>query len=174
MKEQELWVVIPNFPNYSVSSFGRVINNRHQKEMFLSPTQYGDLTVGMVKNRKQYRRSVKVLVARAFVEGENDVDDTPMLLDGNRSNLHHSNIVWRPRWLAWKYIRQFNDPKPYWDRGPIEDRAGNRYESIIIASMTIGSLAKDIMWSTVPVEGYTRVRPGGETFRFVGQDWNND
>jgi len=172
MIEEEIWAEIPNFPDYSVSSFGRVMNTDFRKVKVLSVNPVGDLIVGMMGpgpsgRTKQYCRSVKVLVARAFVEGENEIDNTPILLDGNRTNLHYTNIAWRPRWLAIEYMKQFNTPQKWWDHGPIEDRAGNRYESIIVASMTIGSTARRIMYSIRDVDGYRRVIPGGETFRFV-------
>lgn len=164
MEEEEIWVVVPSFGRYAVSSFGRVRNTDSGRMMILSPTQFGELTVGMTKGRREYRRSVKVLVARAFVEGENEVDNTPILLDGDRTNLHHSNILWRPRWLAWKYTRQFENPPIWYQHGPIEDRFGNRYATIIQAATTLGSLASDVMYS---IRTGRKVFPGGETFTFV-------
>lgn len=172
MDEEEVWAVIPNFPDYSVSSFGRVMNNDSGRIKILSLNARGDLIIGMRSpgasgQMKGYCRSVKVLVARAFVEGENEIDNTPILLDGDKYNLHWSNMVWRPRWFAIEYSKQWANPQVWWNRGPIVDRAGNQYETIIIASMSIGSTAKSIWYSIFEVDHYKRVFPGGETFRFV-------
>jgi hypothetical protein len=80
---------IPEFPDYHVTSDGKIFNTRTGREMVLSPTMQGELSVGMMKKvfnadtgREegiQLRRSAKVLVARAFVPGETDVFDTPIL-----------------------------------------------------------------------------------------------
>src|SRR6476620_5649106 len=101
--------MVEGFEDYRVSNYGRVFNDYSGREMVLSPTMYGDLSVGMYRHGQQFRRSVKGLVARAFVPGEDDVFDTPILLDGDRHNLKSTNILWRPRWFALKYIRQITD-----------------------------------------------------------------
>ena len=102
----ERGVLIEGFPNYEITNFGRVFNVKTGREMTLSPTMSGDLTVGLVRDGIQYRRSVKNLVARAFVPGETSIYDTPIQIDRDKYNLHVSNIVWRPRWFAIKYALQ--------------------------------------------------------------------
>jgi hypothetical protein len=73
---------------YEVSNFGRIYNIQTGREMVLSPTLQGILTVGLMSENhdgypnRQYRRSVKRLVAEAFVPGETDLFDTPIQLDG--------------------------------------------------------------------------------------------
>lgn len=138
--------VIPEFPEYCVTIRGEVIKMGTGRVLTQSPTMAGELTVGLSANGRQCRRSVKVLVARAFVEGETDIFDTPIQLDGNRDNLNAANIMWRPRWFAWKYIRQMEYPYPDWyHTGPIMDVTGNqRYHSILEAAMTEGLLCEDI------------------------------
>lgn len=162
----EEWVVIPNFPRYEVSSESRFRNVDTGKILQVTPNQFGDLTIGFMRDGRQYRRSAKVIVARAFVLGEDYKFNTPILLDGNKNNIHHSNIVWRPRWLAWEYVRQFdNDRQPIWYfHGPLEDRAGNRYDTVFQCSTEIGSLCKDIVRS---IREGTPVFPGGEIFHYV-------
>lgn len=156
---------IPGFPNYEVTSFGRVFNVRTGREMALSPTEIGVLTVGLVYDHVQYRRSVKVLVARAFVPGESPKLNTPIQLDGNRNNLYANNIVWRPRWLAWEYARQFRDPPVWFFNGPIVDVIdGAIYDSIIEAALMTGTLCKDINLSIV---NKTRVFPTGEQYVYM-------
>lgn len=137
---------IEDFPDYCVTERGEVINIRTNRTLTLSPTQHGDLTVGLMKDGWQYRRSVKVLVARAFVEGETDIFDTPIQLDGDKRNLHASNIMWRPRWFAWKYHKQFDIPYPDWFyAGPIMDITSNqRYHCIFEAAIGNGLLCEEI------------------------------
>lgn len=139
---------IPYFPNYMISSFGRVYNLAKNTFMTHTPTLGGDLTVGLNINGSQYRRSVKRLVAEAFVQGKSDLFDTPIQLDNDKTNLHASNIVWRPRWFAWKYARQL-DAIPSWAwSGPVVDIvSGVEFENIIEAAVQSGSLILDIRWS---------------------------
>jgi hypothetical protein len=134
--------------------------------MVLSPTQQGELTVGLMKDGHQYRRSVKVLVAKAFVEGYTDVFDTPIQLDGDRFNLHEDNIQWRPRWFAWEYVRQFADIPPAWFyNGPILDIVNNiQYRTIFEAAVARGNLCKDIR---AAIPSGTHVFPTGEKYVYI-------
>lgn len=145
----ESYKVIPEFPNYMVTSFGRVYNISKNRYMAASPTEHGDLTVGLNKNGYQYRRSIKRLVAEAFVEGRSLLFDTPIHLDNDRENLHADNIVWRPRWFAWKYSRQFEEVIPSWAHsGPVINTVtGEEFDTIIDAAILTGSLILDIRWS---------------------------
>ena len=156
----------PGFDGYAVSNDGRVVNLVTDREMTLSLTQFGDPTVGMMTNGRQHRRSVRVLVAEAFVDKEHPDYDTPVQLDGDRSNLRASNILWRPRWFAWRYIHQFVEPIPSWQYlGPIYGEVKNmEYRNILEASITNGELCEDIHKSVL--EGY-RVWPTGELYVYI-------
>lgn len=156
---------IIGFPSYEITNFGRVFNIRTGREMVLSPTHYDILTVGLMYEGRQYRRSVKVLVARAFVPGETDVFNTPIQLDGDRANLHESNIVWRPRWFAWSYARQFISVPGWAFTGPVLNNVnGVKYKTIFEAAITNGNLCEDIRHSTT---AGTRVFPEGDTYTYV-------
>lgn len=159
-------MTISEFPNYEISSSGRVFNRDTGREMVLSPTMQGDPTVGLVRDGIQYRRSVKVLVAEAFVPGQTDVFDTPIQLDGDKRNVTAENIVWRPRWFAWKYARQFSIVQPNWYfMGPIFDVVNSiQYKNIIEAAMATGSLCEDIHYSII---NETHVFPLGERYVYM-------
>ena len=161
----EFRTAIEGFPGYEITTRGRVFNTRTGREMVLSPTQAGDLTVGLTQHGHQHRYSVKCLVARAFVSGETEEFNTPILLDGNKSNLHVSNIVWRPRWFAWKYTRQFNDIHKWYFFGPIVDMATmEEYANYIEAAIANGLLCVDIMES---VYNEKKVYPTNQQFAYV-------
>lgn len=133
--------------------------------MVLSPTLDGILTVGLVLNGKQYRRSVKVLVARAFVPGESEMMNTPIQLDGDQTNLRSDNLVWRPRWFALEYIKQFDDPPTWYFSAPIvETRTGTTYKNVMEASMTHGELCKHIRRSIL---NGTAVFPTGHIYVYM-------
>lgn len=163
---------IPEFPRYAVTNYGRILNQMTHREMILSPTLHGDLTVGLMDDdaldHRQHRRSVKVLVARAFVHGETEVFNTPILLDGDPWNLRASNIRWRPRWFAVRYARQLSHPKEWFFSGPVLDIYNRiEYENIFEAAITNGSLCVDILRST---SQETRVFPTGEVYMMIHRD----
>lgn len=160
---------IPEFPRYEVSNLGRVYNIRTGREMQFTPTREGLLTVGMMLDNydgypnHQCRRSVIRLVAEAFVPGETKLFNTPVQLDGDRYNLRADNLVWRPRWFAWRYIHQFVAPPGWYFSGPVFDVTNDiEYATFLEAAVATGSLVEDIRKSCFnEVMG---VFPGGEQF----------
>jgi len=142
------WAEIPEFPGYFVNIHGEVLNERSGYLLTHSPTQHGEMTVGMMQGGVQKRRSVKVLVANAFVPGKNSIFDTPVLLNGVRNDLRWSNIVWRPRWFAWKYARQFVETNPVWFDHPVHEVLSvTDHPSIFHAAMSHGLLCSEIQMS---------------------------
>jgi NUMOD4 motif len=164
MSPIESFKVIPEFPEYMVSNYGRVFNIKKGLPMTLSPTEAGDLTVGLMNQGVQHRRSVKLLVARAFVPGEDHVFDTPIQLDRDKENLAADNLAWRPRWFAWRYATQFNDPPSWAYTGPIQDTGGEvEFDSIIDGAFEAGLLMLDIRLSLLH---HKRAFPTGWVFRY--------
>lgn len=148
--DTQIAYTIPDFPDYELTDSGRVFNKRSGREMILSPNQNGDLSVGMMLDGRQYRRSVKLLVARMFVEGETNIFNTPVLLDGNREHMWAENIVWRPRWFAWEYQRQFSVNPDFFNYGPlINDMTRDEFRTVFEAMSNDGVLAKEIVVSCI-------------------------
>lgn len=113
---QEEWAEIEDFPGYLVSTFGEVYNDTHGRSMSVSLLQNGIPTVGLYKEGHQYRRSIAVLVATAWVYNEwPSRFNTPTHLNGDRLNCRADNLVWRPRWFAIKYHQEILTPRfPDW------------------------------------------------------------
>jgi hypothetical protein len=105
----EVWRTIYEFPRYSISNEGRVRNDDTGRLMRLSHNQYNILYVGLVSGRRQYKRSVAVLVAEAFLPDYERTEpfDTPIHLNGDKADCRAHNLMWRPFWFAVKYHRQF-------------------------------------------------------------------
>lgn len=165
LRQSEISSPIYDFENYEVTNHGRVFNIKTGREMVLSPTMNGDLTVGLVRDGHQYRYAVKGLVAREFVSGETVMFNTPILLDGNKRNLHAENIMWRPRWFAWMYTRQFSGQHAWYLFGPILDTTTNlMYENYLEAAMTHGLLCTDIKES---IYNGTKVFPTEQKFKYA-------
>lgn len=148
----EDWQNIPEFPNYDISSLGRVYNRKHDSMMSVSYTNHGHakITLTCEWSGERFTRSVALLVAEAFVEAPNLLCDQITLLDGDLTNLCAENIVWRPQWFAWKYTRQLKAEQPLHYRNLVVYNIvfEEEYESILVAGMTEGLLFDDIWRST--------------------------
>lgn len=122
------WVQIKDFPRYYVNTMGNVLDS--ERDMVVRPNKVtgGALIVHMKGPDGQYHnRSLKILIAEAFVPYDFDVEerdvstfDTSILLDNNPENVFASNIRWRPRWFAWKYAHQFHEIIPEYHKGPLK------------------------------------------------------
>lgn len=162
----EQWKPIREFPEYSVSNFGEIRSNKSGRIMSLSPNQFGVVQVGLMKDGIQYHRSVPLLVAKEFLPIKPGPFDTPINLDGDRTNNHVDNLVWRPRWFAIKYNRQFRFPYPDRINTPIVDKkTGEVTNNSILCAVRYGLLEEEIVISILT---RTYVWPTYQEFRVVG------
>lgn len=164
----EVWREIRAFPGYSVSDEGRVRNNETGRTMALLKNQNGIVNVGLTKDLVQYKRSVAILVASVFVPKlpqHREAFDTPINLDGDRTNNHVTNIMWRPRWFAVKYFRQFREGYQIGFAMPIEEATtGEQFKSSWDAATKYGLLDREIFVSTI---NRTYVWPTYQKFRVL-------
>lgn len=162
------WREIEDFPGYSVNKFGDVRNDDTGRLLALQRNQHGIINVGLVRGGLQYKRSVALLVCRAWLEDALEAFDTPIHLDGDSSNNHIDNLMWRPRWFAVKYQRQFSDPNIPHIREQIQDTTtGYRYNNSMEAATTFGLLDKEIRESIIQ---RTYVWPTYQRFRVVHKE----
>jgi len=161
----EEWMPIPEFPGYFVSNYGTVIKEGINRPLSQSQVTGGAVRVCIQFDKKQHSKSVKCLVAEAFVPGKTDIFDTPVLLDGFPQNLESTNIVWRPRWFAWQYMRQLKRKSIHHNRGPIVDvKTGVVYDTMFEAAKIHGILVADI-WRSIQTGKGTF--PTKQKFKFV-------
>ncbi len=147
---EELWLVCDDFPDYSISSLGRVANTRYSRIVKPFITKEGTVKVIFYKDGKRYTKSLKVLLGNAFVDGRTDTFNTIIHLDGNLENNEITNLMWRPRWFAWKYRRQFETIEHYSKilKCSIFDAKTNLvYEGIVDAGLKNGLLFSEILLS---------------------------
>lgn len=104
------WVPVQGFPGYSVNPLGQVKKDSTGRTLQIRLNQYGVPYVGMMRDWRQCIRSLPRLVATAFLPPPNDIFDTPINLDGDRTNCSVENLMWRPRWYAVHYANQFKEP----------------------------------------------------------------
>lgn len=103
------WVPVKNFPGYSVNPRGQVRKDSTGRILHTRLNQYGVPYVGLMREWRQYNRSLPLLVATAYLQPSSDIFDTPINLDGDRTNCSVDNLMWRPRWYAVLYAQQFRE-----------------------------------------------------------------
>ena len=162
----EEWREIWEFPGYSVSDAGRVRNDRKGTFMTLSATEQGIVYVSLNRRGDHFKRSVSVLVAEAFVTTARKMSfDTPIHLDGDRENNTAENLLWRPRWYAIEYRRQFRD-RPNGINNPIQEfKTGEIFKNSWQAAISFGLLEREIVRSIVYL---TYALPTFQRFRIHG------
>lgn len=149
----EMYRIIPDFPAYEVSNLGNVRNRDTGRLLTQSHTIQRDrkITLYSSDSDEVKTKSVRVLVAEAFVPRPDESCNTVVILNLDKEDLRATNLRWRPRSIAWNYVRQFEAPEynTEWNytRVPVFDyETGERYENILEAAVTHGLLMSTI-WS---------------------------
>jgi hypothetical protein len=146
--DHEEWRMIEQFPDYSVSNYGRIRSDKFDKIMSLSENQFGVVQVGLMRDGEQKHRSVPLLVAKAFLGPPEPPFDTPINLDGDRHNNAVENLAWRPRWFAIRYNQQFRYPRQNTIEEPIVDlKTGDISENSFECAKRYGLLEEDLIYS---------------------------
>jgi hypothetical protein len=144
----EHWKEIEGFPEYSVSDQGRIRADKSERILVIYPNQYSVFQVGLMRDGVQYHRSVPLLVAKAFLPPLAGPFDTPINLDGDRSNNRLENLTWRPRWFAIQYNRQFiYEPLVRIWEPVIDLKSREISENSFEAAKRYGLLEKDLVYA---------------------------
>ena len=98
----EIWKDIKDYPNYQVSSEGRVKslgNNKTRKEKILNGCNNGDgyLRVNLCKDGKRKLFYVHRLVAQAFLDNPNNLPEINHIDEEDKTNNCVSNLEWCDR-----------------------------------------------------------------------------
>lgn len=148
----EQWREIHGFPGYSVGDQGHVRNDETGRFLAKLINQRGLVNVGLCRDGIQHKRSLPLLVARAFVplaDTYSEEFDTPINVDGDRHNNRADNLQWRPYWFAVKYVKQFKSP-PRGFRSPVENLdTGEKFSTSWDAAVKYGLLDFDLFLSIV-------------------------
>lgn len=162
----EMWKPIGAFPGYSVSDRGRVRNDATQHILRTTVNQGGHEFVGMMRHGDQQKRIVSLLVAKSFLpEPKLRTFNTPIHLDGDLENNDVENLMWRPRWFAVAYQKQFHRHHRRGFVVPIEDiHTGERFNNSWEAATKYGLIDEEIRLATVH---HTYVWPTYQEFRVV-------
>lgn len=145
---QDEWIPVQDFPGYSVNPSGQVRKDSTGRILHTRLNQYGVPYVGLMREWKQHIRSLPKLVAMAFLPEPNEVFDTPINLDGDRTNCQVSNLMWRPRWYAVYYANQFKDRYDHPIETPVRAAAtGEEFDNSLDAACHFGLLEREVVLS---------------------------
>lgn len=146
----DLWRPVNGFPKYSVSRLGEVRRDSSGRMMIYKVNQHNVVYVGLSRNKRQYHRGVALLVANAFISSSYPSMDTPINLNGDRYDNRVENLVWRPRWFAIQYNRQFRDSYDNPIYIPITDiETGEEYFNSFDCAIKNGLLERDVVLSII-------------------------
>jgi len=149
--DRDDWVPIEGFPGYSINPLGQVVRDSTGRLLIPRYNQDGVPYVGLMREWSQCIRSLPRLVAMAFLQSPSEIFDTPIQIDGDRSNCRADNLMWRPRWYAVLYNRQFTKERY---EAPIDEpiRAINereRFPDSLSAACRYGLLEREVVLSIV-------------------------
>lgn len=140
------------FPGYEVGSLGEVRNERTERVLKLSPNQFGVVRIGLMRRDESRQVTLPLcrLVATMFVPGKSASFNTPINLNGDRDNCTAENLMWRPRWFAVKFFKQFDEfPEPQWRSAIYDVETSKEYADSREASCVNGLLETDVVLSVV-------------------------
>jgi hypothetical protein len=162
--QYEQWREIRDFPPYAISNHGRVKNLDTDIIKIASVNQQGIPNVLFMKNGLQYRRAVPLLVANYFLDAPiRDTFDTPINLDGKRTNNVVENLAWRPRWFAIEYHKQFKEPLTVSGRVQLSE-TGEVFNDIRQCAKRFGLLEREVVDS---IHNRVPVFPTWQMFQFA-------
>lgn len=95
--KKEIWKEIVGFPDYHISSHGRVKSFKKKKPIILAFDKTKDhyLRVALYRNGKRIRIMVHRLVAYVFIAYEKELEINHK--DLNRQNNYYENLEWCDR-----------------------------------------------------------------------------
>lgn len=163
----EHWLEIEDFPNYEVSSHGRVRNKRTERILKPMDNRRGALMVFLHRDGQGYSKALRRLVAEAF-EPMGDRDDlTPIHLDCDYTNCAIDNLEWKPRWMAQAWTKQ-NKRGPASSRTIVDLTTGETWENALAAAKELHTTEYLVLQTALSTtwRGEPNGRYKGHEFRF--------
>lgn len=163
----EKWVNLENhdFPGYAVSDQGQIRNELTGRILRQTPNQSGLHKVAITSSENfRVTISVALMVAKVFVPIEphlRDRFDTPINVNGDRSDNRVDNLMWRPRWFAIMYHQQFHNNRRGVKVPIIDIKTGERFENSWEAAIKYGLLDREIAHA---IHNKTYLFPTGQIF----------
>lgn len=160
------WIEAQGFPGYSINPLGQVRKDLDGRILYTRINQYGVPYVGLMRNCRQCIRSLPRLVALTYLPSPSEIFDTPINLDGDRTNCAVDNLMWRPRWYAIRYVNQFTtEPYLYPINVPVRAiETEEIFPNSITAACRYGLLEREVVLS---IRKRTPTWPTYQTFELA-------
>lgn len=150
------------FPDYSVSTWGRIRKDTTGRQMAQSRTNSGLMKVALVGREGRSTLEVSRLVAAYFLLGQSDLNNSIIHLDGNKEHTFVDNLAWRPRWFSLQYHKQFQKEDDWIDASVLNVTTGEVFKNSHAAVVAYGILAKHLRADLVNQRGFF---PHGHIYR---------
>jgi len=153
MLEDEEWSDVEEFPNYIISSFGRIKHRARSEPRQITLNERGFPIVVLFgrwgrESKTRYLRQINKLVATAFLLSPIFEDQTAVWhIDGDLTNCHVGNLRWdtRSRVLEWNEMHRSGEPKLR-TPGVRNNRTGQEYANAYECAMAEGDIESKIVW----------------------------
>ena len=152
------WIVVEEFPDYEVSTWGRIRSRKTGRLLHPNPNQQGFLIVRLRKDGASFTRALHKLVAQAFLPLP-PRGHSPWHIDGDRWNNRIENLKYRSRYFVYNWSQQQQRHEPLIEHPIVDMVSGQRWPDSRTASEELGILEQHIFWGTGDsynrsVEGY--------------------
>lgn len=150
MFQDEEWKQIKDFPNYYVSSYGRVKHKDriNARKITINKKGFPVILLSDSDSPTRYLRQVNKLVAQAFLPKPLYDDATAIWhKDGDLTNCHYKNLMWdrRDRVLEWNEMHRTGRPK--YKTPPVKNnRTGEIYKDAYDCAINEGELESVILF----------------------------
>jgi hypothetical protein len=147
---EERWARLSDYPTYAVSTRGQISNIKRDTLVRPKLNQQGIPNVSLYEDGHRFTKAVGLLVAQTFIPRVYDYFNSPLNLDGVKTNCEVDNLLWRPRGYVRKYLSQVAEP--YFHEAAIPTRelsSGEEYETYKQASIANGLRYTDIQASCI-------------------------
>lgn len=164
---------IPEFPDYEIDETGTIYTARNGALRRFSRTMDGAPKITLYRDGIPYTRSLALLVAQVHLHNDHDpnVFNTPIHLNNDPMDCRVENLMWRPRWFALKYHRQYwLEEFRYATTELVDMETGTAYRGFVEPCQTFGLLYLDVIRSCTrggPVMPYRN-----KEFRYAGEHGN--
>lgn len=159
------WVPVAGFPGYSINTLGQVQKDSSRRLLQPRLNQQGVPYIGLMREWKQHTRSLPKLVAMTFLDSPNEIFDTPINLDGDRTNCHVDNLMWRPRWYAVGYVNQFKERYDHPIDAPVRAiETGEEFRDSLSAACRYGLLEREVV---LAIHNQTLTWPTYQRFELI-------
>lgn len=158
----EEWATILEFPNYMISTFGRVFNAKFKRFFKPAFNSTGYKIVSLCGNGKCLTKTIHRLVAEAFIpfrDGAFDVNH----IDGDRANNYVWNLEWCTQSENIQHAYNIGQKFPPHPRAIRIIEIGEEFQSITACAKHINAFRENVRHC---LSG-KRKRAGGFSFEYV-------